>query len=83
MTEAIPIRTARELWPDHAGHLIIYSEHGRTDHLLRSLEAIDEFEGTTTWIASDYDEMPYASDIESTEYWCRTCGVPLNEQTEE
>ena len=80
-------RTVAEMWPEHAGHMVLYSEHGRTDYVLNSLELVDTYteEGKTFngWSANDYEVAPIYGDISETEVWCRDCGVHLSTETEE
>lgn len=62
-----------QVWPEHAEHQIIYSEHGRTDYLLISLEKMDDYDP----MPGEYDNRPVNGDISDTEIWCRDCGVVL------
>lgn len=70
--------TPGQVWPDHAGHEIRYSEYGRTDYIVTSLA--DNNEGTShgpDYIVENYDNRPCDGDVQETEFWCRDCGVVL------
>lgn len=67
-----------EVWPDHAGHSFVYSEHGRTDYILTGLHVVTEDDGSS-WIDDiEHDNLPTDGDISTTEYWCATCGMVLS-----
>lgn len=68
--EPIPVG---EAWPEHAGHEIIYSEHGRTDYILKTV-AMTDIDGVADhWSVEEYDNRPTGGEISDTEVWCRTC----------
>lgn len=66
-----------ELWPDHTDHDIRYSEYGRTDYRLISVEEY-VIEGVRMRSANNWEHAPMDGDITDTEIWCATCGVILN-----
>lgn len=63
-------------WPDHAGHSIRYSEHGRTDYAVRTVFVID-YEDEDEVEVGDYDNRPVDGDIDMSEFWCVECGEVL------
>lgn len=65
------------LWPEHAGHEIRYSEHGRTDYRVSSVLLGDDGTGGRYIDDVVYDNLPVNGDIVETEYWCATCGQQL------
>jgi hypothetical protein len=72
-------RTPDQMWPEHAGHEVLYSEHGRTDYELVSLELVyTDADGDQEWSANQYRAEPINGDVQDTEVWCRTCGTPLS-----
>lgn len=74
------IMTVAERWPDHAGHRVRYSEHGRTDYAVLSVEVdLSDPSGDTLITSCKYDARRVNYDVTEAEYWCADCGVVLPE----
>lgn len=66
-----------EAWPEHAEHKVRYSEHGRTDYIVKTIRLVHLSATERAFDVEDYDNRPESGDIEMTEFWCATCGVIL------
>ena len=67
-----------ELWPDHAGHDVRYSEYGRTDYRVLSIEVdLSDLSGCVSVASAEYEPAPIDGDVTETQYWCAECGVDL------
>lgn len=72
--------TVAELWPEHAGHEVRYSEFGRTDYRVTTLELdLSDLSGCRSVSSAEYDPAPIDGDVQETSYWCRDCGYRLRD----
>jgi hypothetical protein len=83
------IRTVAEMWPEHAGHDVRYSEFGRTDYRLIDVEmdrldAVDPGDPPEFVLrASTYDAAPIDARLDETSMWCADCGHQLSDYWQE
>lgn len=68
----ISVKTVAEMWPEHEGHDVRYSEFGRTDYRLTEVELVD-LGGEYVVQASSYEPRPVDGLIEETSMWCADC----------
>jgi len=71
--------TPEEVWPDHAGHTILYITHGMTAAHVKELEVEnwgDEY-GTQQVYALETEQDDHLSEVRDTVFVCRTCHVEL------
>lgn len=74
------IMTVAERWPDHAGHAVRYSEHGRTDYAVLSVEVdLSDLSGVVSIASCERSALPVDVGITEHEYWCADCWVVLPE----
>lgn len=79
------IRTVAELWPDHADHDVRYSEFGRTDYALRSVELqrLDETVAEYAIVSHEYQPAPIDGRVDEINFWCADCGQRLPDYVED
>lgn len=65
-------------WPAHAGHDIVYSEHGRLDHTLKDVIVLNLGLNERIIEANDMDQDGGMAEIDHVEFWCRDCGEVLD-----
>lgn len=86
----IIIRTVAEMWPEHEGHDVRYSEFGRTDYRLievelNQLHPVEPDNGVREFqvCASSYESEPIDGRIDETSLWCADCGERFSDWREE